>query len=99
MSFTAEDAADVQFDNAPFGHRGYAKAEVDAFLARIVSTFEGRDDLTAADVHHVRFGRPLLGRRGYDEKQVDDFLDDIERELVNSGLLLRSGPRPEVREH
>ncbi|EID55097.1 DivIVA domain-containing protein [Saccharomonospora xinjiangensis] len=89
MSFTAREISDIQFDNAPFGRRGYAKAEVDAFVSRIALTLAGKDTVTAAEVHHVRFGRPLLGRRGYDEEQVDEFLDLVERQLAQS-----SGLRP-----
>ncbi|OQO92527.1 cell division protein DivIVA [Saccharomonospora piscinae] len=84
MSFTAEDVRDVQFDNAPFGRRGYAKAEVDEFVDRVALTLAGHDDISAAEVHHVRFGRPLLGRRGYDEQQVDEFLDAVEEQFAAS---------------
>ncbi|WP_197318682.1 DivIVA domain-containing protein [Saccharomonospora sp. NB11] len=87
MSFTAEDISDIEFDNAPFGRRGYSKSEVDAFVTRIADTLAGRDDLTAPEIHHVRFGRPLLGRRGYDEQQVDEFLDAMEELFASrSGL-------------
>ncbi|WP_298175790.1 DivIVA domain-containing protein [Saccharomonospora sp.] len=98
MSFTAEDIRDIHFDNAPIGRRGYAKAEVDAFVARIAETLEGEDDLTAAEVHHVQFGRPLLGRRGYDEQQVDEFLDLVEEQLANSATLRRAPAWAEAHE-
>ncbi len=98
MSFTAEDIREIHFDNAPLGRRGYAKAEVDAFVTRIAETLEGEDDLTAAEVHHVQFGRPLLGRRGYDEQQVDEFLDDVEEQLANSNPLGRVPTRTRVHE-
>ncbi len=98
MSFTADDVHAIQFDNAPFGRRGYAKAEVDAFLSRIAKTLAGQDDLTAAEVHHIQFGRPLLGRRGYDEQQVDEFLDAVEQQLVASGGPRRAVAAAEVHE-
>ncbi|PXY21279.1 DivIVA domain-containing protein [Prauserella muralis] len=99
MSYTAEDVARIEFDNAPIGRRGYAKPEVDEFLARIASTLEGRDDLTAAEVHHVQFGRPLIGRRGYDERQVDEFLDEIEELLISRTGVRRDAHRvPEARD-
>lgn len=99
MSFTADDVHAIQFDNAPFGHRGYAKAEVDAFRSRIAKTLAGRDDLTAAEVHHVQFGRPLLGRRGYDEQQVDEFLDAVERQLAAARGSRRTVVAAKVHEH
>lgn len=79
MSFSTE----VEFGNSPIGRRGYAKADVDAFVGRIAKTFAGKDDLTAAEVHHAMFAKPLIGKRGYDEREVDEFLDAVEEELVN----------------
>ncbi|WP_116048428.1 DivIVA domain-containing protein [Amycolatopsis palatopharyngis] len=100
MSFTADDAARVEFGNSPIGRRGYARNEVDEFVRRIARTLAGEDDLTAAEVHHVEFGRPIIGRRGYDERQVDEFLDDVETELINrSGLSPTSHQVPAARQH
>lgn len=82
MSLTAEDVYRVEFANAQIGRRGYAKAEVDAFIRRIAKTLEDADDLTAAEVHHVEFNKPLLGKRGYDEREVDEFLDKAEDTLA-----------------
>ncbi|EIF00469.1 DivIVA domain-containing protein [Saccharomonospora glauca] len=96
MPFTADDVHEIQFDNAPFGRRGYSKTEVDSFVHRIAETLAGRDDVTAAEVHHVQFGRPLLGRRGYDEQQVDEFLDEVERQLAAESELRRSTTAVEV---
>ncbi|WP_370944692.1 DivIVA domain-containing protein [Amycolatopsis sp. cg5] len=79
MSFSTE----VEFGNSPIGRRGYAKADVDAFVGRIAKTFAGEDDLTAAEVHHVMFAKPLIGKRGYDEREVDEFLDAVEEELIS----------------
>lgn len=91
MSYTAKDVADIEFDNAPIGRRGYAKPEVDALLTRVVNTLSDSDDLTAAEVHHAQFGRPPIGRRGYDERQVDKFLDEVEELLLN-----RTGTRADA---
>jgi DivIVA domain-containing protein len=100
MPLTADDAANVEFGNAPIGRRGYAKNEVDDFLGRIVRTLHGEDDLTAAEVHHVQFGKPIIGRRGYDERLVDEFLDDVETELINrSGLTPARHQVPAARKH
>lgn len=100
MSFTADDAARVEFGNAPIGRRGYAKDEVDGFVQRIARTLAGEDDLTAAEVHHVEFGRPIIGKRGYDERQVDEFLDEVETELLNrSGLHPAGHQVPAARQH
>lgn len=93
MSFTADDVAGIEFDNAPFGRRGYAKTEVDTFLTRVARTLLGQDEVTAADIHNVQFGRPLLGRRGYDEQQVDDFLDALERQFAAPVPYPRRGER------
>ena len=82
MSFTAEDLAGLTFGNAPIGRRGYAKHEVDEFVARIAKTLTDEDDLTAAEVHHVLFAKPLIGKRGYDERAVDEFLDQVEDQLA-----------------
>lgn len=82
MPLTADDADGVVFTGAPIGRRGYAKHEVDEFVARIARTLRSADDLTAAEVHHVDFSRPLIGKRGYDEREVDDFLDRAEEELL-----------------
>jgi DivIVA domain-containing protein len=100
MSFTADDAARVEFGNPPIGRRGYAKNEVDEFVRRIARTLAGEDDLTAAEVHHVEFGRPIIGRRGYDERQVDEFLDDVETELIDRRGLPPTGHQvPAARRH
>ncbi|GAA1988860.1 DivIVA domain-containing protein [Amycolatopsis minnesotensis] len=90
MSLTADDVTNVEFGTSLIGKRGYAKHEVDEFLARIERTLNGEDDLTAAEVHHVMFGKPLIGKRGYDEREVDVFLDEVEEELIS-----RSGLRPQ----
>lgn len=89
MPLNADDAASVEFGNAPIGRRGYVKNEVDDFVGRVVRTLLGEDNLTAAEVHHVQFGKPIIGKRGYDERLVDEFLDDVETELIN-----RSGQTP-----
>lgn len=100
MPFTADDAASVEFGNAPIGRRGYARNEVDDFVDRVVRTLREEDDLTAAEVHHVQFGRPIIGRRGYDERLVDEFLDDVETELINrSGLSPTGHQVPAARQH
>src|SRR5215217_2803660 len=93
MPLSTEEVRDIHFSNAPIGRRGYAKHEVDEFVARIGKTLHGEDDLTAAEVHHVAFAKPLVGRRGYDERQVDRFLDQAEDELANrTGVRARSVP-------
>jgi DivIVA domain-containing protein len=88
---TAAEVRAVQLRRPPWGKRGYAPAEVDAFLARVADALEalaaGRTAaVTADEVHHVVFRKPPLGAgRGYDEDSVDELLDRIEHTL-------RAGP-------
>jgi DivIVA domain-containing protein len=88
-----DEVQNIHFPNAPIGRRGYAKHEVDEFMARIHKTLHDEDDLTAAEVHHVAFSKPLVGRRGYDERQVDHFLDRAE-DAISERTGLRGGHIP-----
>jgi DivIVA domain-containing protein len=78
----------------PYASRGYSRAQVDAFVARIEGTL-GRSPLyaqpvTADEVSAVRFARAV---RGYQTKAVDDALDAYVRELEDKdgSTRLRSG--------
>jgi DivIVA domain-containing protein len=88
---TAADLRSIELRRPGWGKKGYAPAEVDAFLARAADALdavaaERTPELTAAQVHQVVFRKPRFGGgRGYDEGQVDDLLDAIEHAL-------RSGP-------
>lgn len=85
MRLTPEAIDNIVLGNAPVGRRGYAKAEVDAFLRRISRTLAGEDDLTAAEVHHMEFSRTLFSKHAYAERDVDDVLDQAEDELMHRG--------------
>jgi DivIVA domain-containing protein len=88
---TAAEVRAVQLRRPPWGKRGYAPAEVDAFLVRAADALEalaaGRTAaVTADEVHRVVFRKPPFGAgRGYDEDSVDQLLDSIEHTL-------RAGP-------
>jgi DivIVA domain-containing protein len=93
---TAAEVRAVRLRRPPWGRRGYAPAEVDAFLVRAADALEalaaGRAaTVTADEVHTVVFRKPPFGAgRGYDEDSVDELLDSIEHTL-RAGP---GGPRP-----
>lgn len=60
----------------PEGGRGYASADVDALLDRLVSYFDEGVPITAAEVRSTVFsGAPRA--RAYDEGPVDAYLDRV----------------------
>ena len=95
---TGGEVRAVRLRRPGWGRRGYAPAEVDAFLARTADALEalaaGRTaTLTADEVHGVVFRKPSLGAgRGYDEDQVDELLDRIEHTLRAGPGWPKSGP-------
>ncbi|MDP9389819.1 MAG: DivIVA domain-containing protein [Actinomycetota bacterium] len=88
---TGAEVRAVQLRRPGWGRRGYAPAEVEAFLMRATEALDavaaGRTAaMTADEVRHVVFRKPKLGAgRGYDEDQVDDLLDVIEGSLRACG--------------
>lgn len=60
----------------PLLARGYAKADVDALLVRVVAALRGEDPLRAADVRAVEFGH-ARGEAAYDEGAVDAVLERV----------------------
>jgi DivIVA domain-containing protein len=65
---------------------GYAMAEVDAFVARLMATAEGRyvdRPVTADEIHQVVF-RSVRLTEGYSVDEVDAFLDQAENLLRGS---------------
>ncbi|RDI67520.1 DivIVA domain-containing protein [Nocardia pseudobrasiliensis] len=78
---TPDEVRRRRFGRAPFGHRGYDAAEVDAFCERIAQAFLGRAILTAAQLRGHEFTTAALGHRGYDRDEVDEFLDTVCVEL------------------
>ncbi|RDI50593.1 DivIVA domain-containing protein [Nocardia mexicana] len=72
---TDEHARRVRFGRAPFGHRGYDAAEVDAFCERVAEAHHGRGMLTATEIREHEFATAAFGHRGYDRDEVDDYLD------------------------
>ena len=76
-----------RFGAPGWGKRGYDRAEVDAFLARVATALDavaaGRMPAVTADqVHSVVFAKPGFGRgRGYDEDEVDRLLESVEGAL------------------
>ncbi|WP_460695843.1 DivIVA domain-containing protein [Nocardia thraciensis] len=87
---TDEHARRVRFCRAPFGHRGYDAAEVDAFCERVDEAFRGRGTLTATEIREHEFATAAFGHRGYDRDQVDDYLDQVCIDLE----FARRGARP-----
>jgi DivIVA domain-containing protein len=85
---TPDEMRRVRFGRAPFGHRGYDTAEVDAFLSRVAAAFGGRGALTTADIRGAEFRTAPLGHRGYHREDVDDFLDHacVALEFVRRGV-------------
>ncbi|RMI30594.1 DivIVA domain-containing protein [Nocardia stercoris] len=72
---TPEDVRNVRFPKAPFGHRGYDIAEVDAFCETLAQAFSGRGALTTAHIRQHAFSATAFGHRGYHRDDVDEFLD------------------------
>jgi DivIVA domain-containing protein len=87
LGISAAEVCSVQPRRGPWGMRGYAPAEVDAFLVRAadaLAALEGGPTatVTADEVHHVVFRKPSFGAgRGYAEDAVDELLDRIEHTL------------------
>ncbi|MCM6774639.1 DivIVA domain-containing protein [Nocardia sp. CDC159] len=90
---TPDEVRRMRFGRAPFGHRGYDAAEVDAFRERIAQAFLGRTVLTAAELRGHEFATAALGHRGYDRDEVDEFLDRVcvELEFARRGLRRHPG--------
>ncbi|MFI5775994.1 DivIVA domain-containing protein [Nocardia sp. NPDC051570] len=84
---TPDEMRRMRFDRAPFGHRGYDAAEVDAFCERIAQTYRGGDAPSAAQIRGHEFATAALGHRGYDRDAVDEFLDRacVELEFARRG--------------
>lgn len=88
---TADELRAVHLGRPPWRRRGYARDEVDGFLARAAEAltalaFRRRPRLTPDEVHDVVFRKAPLGRgRGYDEDQVDELLDRIEQTFRAAG--------------
>ncbi|MBB5836435.1 DivIVA domain-containing protein [Kribbella italica] len=64
--------------------QAYDVAEVDAFVARLEATVDGRaggEPVTADEIREVQFRSSGLFREGYDVQEVDLFLDHAERLL------------------
>jgi DivIVA domain-containing protein len=81
---------------------GYARDEVDRFVARIEQTLGGQampgDQVTADDVRLVRF-RTVRLRPGYDQREVDEALSTYEEQLRQGSQDLRPGQRDTFLEH
>lgn len=69
--------AGKRFARAARSEKGYATAQVDAFLARVEGALRGDDeDVDPAEVRRAGFD---LVREGYDVQAVDAYLDQLER--------------------
>lgn len=78
-----------RFPRAGALHRGYAVDDVDAFVDRVLASFDATSPLPLDDVRRVQF-RPQRG--GYLEDAVDDMLDRVVEVL----LVVRSDGHPHV---
>ncbi|TDO54038.1 DivIVA domain-containing protein [Kribbella sp. VKM Ac-2571] len=71
----------------------YDRAEVDAFVDRVIATVERRSvgpNVTVDDLRNAAFRTPLLGA-GYAANEVDDFLTEAERWLPDRPVAGPSG--------
>lgn len=69
------------FEPADPGALGYHRKQVDRFMARARTAYEGGGGLRAADIRHVSFDAV---QGGYRADQVDDVLDRLEDALARS---------------
>lgn len=79
---TSQDVRYATFGKPPWGHRGYNKDEVDAFLQLVASRLDGYGNLSVDDVHAVSFSKPPIGKRGYNEDEVDEFFESLEATIA-----------------
>ena len=83
VRLTSQDVRYATFGKPPWGHRGYNRDEVDAFLQLAASRLDGYGNLSVADVHAVSFSKPPIGKRGYHEDEVDEFLERLEATIAS----------------
>jgi DivIVA domain-containing protein len=80
--FDVGDVEAVAFNTPPWGKRGSARQDVDAFMDRLIAAFRGTGPpVTSDDVNAAVFATGGRGRdRGYDRHEVDGFLDRVATE-------------------